>query len=77
MLSSFRLAGEIDFPYLEQVFRMEKKSIEVKTGKHSEQTIYGMRVVTCGKVWSRAIVGINKKPLAHRKRITLSAGRNF
>jgi len=42
MLSSFRLAGEIEFPYLEQVFRMEKKSIEVKTGKQSEQTIYGI-----------------------------------
>lgn len=77
MLSSFRLAGEIEFPYLEQVFRIEKKSIEVKTGKQSEQTIYGMRVVTRGKVWSRAIVGINEKPLAHRKRFALSSGCNF
>jgi predicted transposase YbfD/YdcC len=42
ILTSFRLAGEIEFPFLEQVFRIEKKSIEIKTGKQSEQTIYGI-----------------------------------
>lgn len=42
LVSSFRLAGKIEFPYLEQVFRITKTSIEVKTGKQSEQTIYGI-----------------------------------
>lgn len=42
LLSSFRLAGEIEFPYLAQVFRIKKKSVEIKTGKQSEQTIYGI-----------------------------------
>jgi len=42
ILTSFRIAGEIEFPYLEQVFRIRKKSTEVKTGKQSEQTIYGI-----------------------------------
>jgi predicted transposase YbfD/YdcC len=40
--TSFRLAGKMEFPYLEQVFRMRKTSFEVKTGKQSEQTIYGI-----------------------------------
>ncbi len=40
--TSFRIAGEIEFPYLEQVFQLRKKSTEVKTGKQSEQTIYGI-----------------------------------
>ena len=42
ILTSFRIAGEIEFPYLEQVFRIRKKSIQVKTGKQSEQMIYGI-----------------------------------
>ncbi len=40
--TSFRIAGEIEFPYLEQIFRIEKKTVEVKTGNQSEQTIYAM-----------------------------------
>jgi len=42
ILTSFRIAGEIEFPYLEQVFRIRQKSTQVKTGKQSEQTIYGI-----------------------------------
>jgi predicted transposase YbfD/YdcC len=42
LVTSFRLAGKIEFPYLEQVFRIRKTSLEVKTGKQSEQTIYGI-----------------------------------
>jgi predicted transposase YbfD/YdcC len=46
-LTSFRIAGKIDFPYLEQVFRITRWSEEVKTGKRMEQTIYG---ITSGSV---------------------------
>ena len=42
ILSSFRIAGKIEFPFLEQVFRVKRKSEEVKSGKISEQTIYGI-----------------------------------
>lgn len=42
LLTSFRVAGAIEFPYVAQVFRIEKKSLHVKSGKQSEQTIYGM-----------------------------------
>jgi predicted transposase YbfD/YdcC len=42
LVSSFRLAGQIAFPYLAQVFRISKTSLQVKTGKQSEQTTYGL-----------------------------------
>jgi predicted transposase YbfD/YdcC len=47
ILTSFRLAGQIEFPYLEQVFKITRWSQQVKTGKVSEQTIYG---ITSGSV---------------------------
>jgi predicted transposase YbfD/YdcC len=47
ILTSFRFAGEIEFPYLEQVFRITRWSEDVKTGKRTEQTIYG---ITSGSV---------------------------
>jgi predicted transposase YbfD/YdcC len=47
ILTSFRVAGQIEFPYLEQVFRIRRWSEQVKTGKLSEQTIYG---ITSGSV---------------------------
>lgn len=42
LTASFRIAGEIEFPYLEQILKIEKKTVEIKTGKQSEQTIYAM-----------------------------------
>jgi predicted transposase YbfD/YdcC len=42
LVTSFRLAHSLEFPYLEQVFRLERKSLELKSGKLSEQTIYGL-----------------------------------
>ena len=33
ILTSFRIAGEIEFPFFEQVFRITRRSEEVKTGK--------------------------------------------
>jgi predicted transposase YbfD/YdcC len=42
IVTSFRLAGRLEFPYLEQVFRLERRSEECKSGKVSEQTLYGV-----------------------------------
>lgn len=47
ILTSFRVAGQMEFPYLEQVFRITRWSEEVKTGKQTEQTLYG---ITSGSV---------------------------
>lgn len=40
--TSFRLTGQVAFPYLEQVFLRTRHSAAVKTGKISEQRIYGI-----------------------------------
>ncbi len=42
IITSFRMTGEIEFPYAAQVFRISKKSTVLKTGKVSNQTIYGI-----------------------------------
>lgn len=42
ILTSFRMAGSLEFPFVAQVFRIKRKSEEVKTGKISEQVIYGI-----------------------------------
>ena len=42
ILTSFRVAGSIEFAYVEQVFRITRKSEVIKTGKMSSQKIYGI-----------------------------------
>lgn len=61
LLSSFRLAAEIEFPYLEQVFRIKKKSIEVKTGKQSEQTMYGITSLPVEKYGAGQLLELTRK----------------
>lgn len=59
--TSFRIAGEIEFPYLEQVFRIEKKSIEVKTSKQSEQTIYGITSLPVEEYGAADLLNLTRK----------------
>lgn len=40
--TSFRVVAKMDFPHLEQVFKIRRRSEQVKTGKQSEQEIYGL-----------------------------------
>ncbi len=61
ILSSFRIAGEIEFPYLEQVFRIEKKSVQVKTGKASEQTIYGITSLSVEEFGAKELLELTRK----------------
>lgn len=42
ILTSFRLAAQMEFPAVAQVFRIRRKSEQVKTGKVSEQVIYAI-----------------------------------
>ncbi len=58
--TSFRVVGEIEFPYLEQVFRIEKKSIEIKTGNQSEQTIYGITSVAVEEYGAAEILELTR-----------------
>jgi len=61
ILTSFRLAGEIEFPYLEQVFRIRRTSEQVKTGRRSEQTIYGITSVSVEKYGAKELLELTRK----------------
>lgn len=59
--TSFRLAGKIEFPYLAQVFRISKTSVEVKTGKQSEQTIYGITSLPVEEYGAQELLELTRK----------------
>jgi len=61
IVTSFRVAGEIEFPFLEQVFRITKKSIAVKTGKRSEQTIYGITSLSVEEYGAKQLLDLTRK----------------
>jgi len=42
IVSSFRLAGSLEFPSLEQIFKITRRSEQIKSGRQTEQTIYGI-----------------------------------
>ncbi len=64
LTSSFRLAGQIEFPSLEQVFRIEKKSVELKTGKQSEQIVYALTSLPVEEFGAKQLLERAEKPLA-------------
>ena len=61
MLTSFRIAGEIEFPHLQQVFRIKKTSVEIKTGKQSEQTIYGITSLPVEEFGAKELLELTRK----------------
>jgi predicted transposase YbfD/YdcC len=71
LVTSFRLAGSLEFPYLEQVFRLTRKSEEVKSGKVSEQTIYGLTS------WSVAEAGAQELLAATRGHWGIETGLHY
>lgn len=61
LVTSFRVAGQMEFPYLEQVFRITRRSEEVKSGKVSEQTIYGITSVSVEKYSAKDLLDLTRK----------------
>jgi predicted transposase YbfD/YdcC len=61
ILTSFRIAGSLEFPYLEQVFRISRRSEEVKTGKVSEQTIYGITSLLVEEYCAADLLALTRK----------------
>ncbi len=61
ILSSFRIAGKIEFPFVEQVFRIKRKSEAVKTGKISEQTIYGITSLPVEEYGAEELLKLTRK----------------
>ena len=61
ILTSFRIAGQMRFPYVEQVFRITRKSEVVKTGKRSEQTVYGITSLPVGEFGAEELLTLTRK----------------
>jgi len=61
ILTSFRLAAEIEFPALAQVFRIRRKSEEVKAGKRSDQTIYGITSLPVEEFRAKELLNLTRK----------------
>jgi predicted transposase YbfD/YdcC len=61
LVTSFRVAGQLEFPYLEQVFRITRRSEEVKSGKVSEQTIYGITSLSVEKFSAADLLALTRK----------------
>jgi predicted transposase YbfD/YdcC len=61
ILTSFRLAHKIEFPYLAQVFRIVRKSEEVKTGKRSEQMIYGITSLPVEEFSAKELLALTRQ----------------
>ena len=61
IVSSFRVTGQMEFPYLEQVFKITRQSEQVKTGKMSEQTIYGITSLPVEKYSAEHLLELTRK----------------
>ncbi len=61
IITSFRLAHKIKFPYLAQVFRIVRKSEEVKTGKQSEQIIYGITSLPVEEFSAKELLALTRR----------------
>lgn len=61
IITSFRIAGEIEFPHLQQVFRITRQSEEVKTGKMSNQTIYGITSLPVEEYGAKELLELVRK----------------
>lgn len=60
ILTSFRVVGEIEFPHLQQVFRITRRSHQVKTGKRSEQMIYGITSLPVEECGARQLLELTR-----------------
>lgn len=61
ILTSFRIAGSLEFPSLEQVFRITRRSEEVKTGKITEQTSYGITSLPVEEYGAEELLKLTRK----------------
>lgn len=61
ILTSFRLVGTLEFPHLQQVFRITRKSEAVKTGQRSEQTIYGITSLPVEEYGAEALLALTRQ----------------
>lgn len=61
ILTSFRMTGSVEFPFVAQVFRITRRSEAVKTGKVSEQTIYGITSLAVEEYSAESLLALTRK----------------
>lgn len=59
--TSFRLCAKLEFTYLEQVFRIRRKSLEIKTGKQTEQEIYAITSLKVEEFSAKELLELTRK----------------
>lgn len=79
ILTSFRITGSVEFPFVAQVFRITRRSEEVKTGKVSTQTVYGMTSLSVEEFSAQDLLALTRKHwgiengLHYRRDVTFKA----
>lgn len=61
ILTSFRIAGRVEFPFVAQVFRITRRSEEMKTGKVSNQMIYGITSLSVEEFSAEDLLALTRK----------------
>lgn len=56
LVSSSVLAGRLDWPGLEQIFRIDRERRHVKTGKREEETVYGITSLSAKQAGPKALL---------------------
>lgn len=59
--TSFRLCAKLEFPYLEQVIRIRRSCVEVKTGKQSEQVFYAITSLRVEEFGAKELLELTRK----------------
>ena len=60
ILTSFRIAGRVEFPFLEQIFRITRRSQAIKSGQQSEQTIYGLTSLAVDEFGAKELLALTR-----------------
>ena len=74
---SDELKGYCDWPGLEQVFRLERQRIEIKTGEIEQEVVYGLTSLTPTQASPSSITRTHPCLLGCRERPALSARRHL
>ena len=76
------LKGYVDWPYAEQVFKLERESEQMNTGKHTHEVVYGIPSLSAKKAGAERLLEIVRghwgieSGLHYRRDVTLREDRS-
>lgn len=79
---SSELKGYVDWPYAEQVFKLERESEQMNTGKHTHEVVYGIPSLSAKKAGAERLLEIVRghwgieSGLHYRRDVTLREDRS-